>query len=290
MKLGVDVSEYNGTIDWPTVAKHKDFALIRVSIGTGFDATGLDNLPAAKRAGLTAYAYHYLLPGDPVAQASIFRSASMSAQMALLDVEQVGLTFADVQRFAKAYAPPLTIFTGRGFWASREFGDPDGSTIGPLWHSEYPNVLPTPLDSAPEWHPGYGGWNEALFWQYTDKGVVPGIVHPCDLDAFRGPVLPGESVILTANSTATTNHLAEVSKGTQLFDVSGQPLVQYSADYTIVLVGPGSGAFDFTIVTHNGVLQYALVRTADLRNKRPVQSTDTATLQAKIAAAQAALA
>lgn len=48
----------------------------------------------------------------------------------------------------------------------------------PLWTVDY-RLSP----SIPKMPPGYNDW---VFWQFSDKCVVPGINSPCDVDRFNG--------------------------------------------------------------------------------------------------------
>ena len=71
---GIDVSEWNGDIDWRAVRNAgMDFAACRSSYGLKhFDTTFQRNVEGAHRAGLICGAYHYsyaLTPADAVAEA-----------------------------------------------------------------------------------------------------------------------------------------------------------------------------------------------------------------------------
>src|SRR3972149_3739370 len=59
---GIDVSRWQGTIDWPSVkAAGKVFAFIRASMGaTGIDERFTANWQGGRAAGLLVGAYHYL--------------------------------------------------------------------------------------------------------------------------------------------------------------------------------------------------------------------------------------
>lgn len=72
--LGIDVSEWNGDVDWAAVkAAGAGFAVCRSSYGKSkFDTTFQRNVEAAHRAGLICGAYHYsyaLTPDDAAAEA-----------------------------------------------------------------------------------------------------------------------------------------------------------------------------------------------------------------------------
>ena len=71
---GIDVSYYQGTINWASVkAAGKQFAIIRVSDGTGFlDPKFASNWRNAKAAGIAVGAYQFFRPNqDATAQAEL---------------------------------------------------------------------------------------------------------------------------------------------------------------------------------------------------------------------------
>ncbi len=74
MKLGIDVSENNGYIDWDDVAESGiSFVIVRSSYGkNGEDERFLENVNGAHSVGLQCGAYHYgygLTPEDAVIEA-----------------------------------------------------------------------------------------------------------------------------------------------------------------------------------------------------------------------------
>src|SRR5262249_51870666 len=66
------------------------------------------------------------------------------------------------------------IYTGRFFW--RDIGDPKLDLD--LWIAEYVGRVVKP-DLPDTWH----DWK---FWQYTDKGSIPGVSAPLALSLFNG--------------------------------------------------------------------------------------------------------
>src|SRR5450631_1611453 len=70
---GVDVSVYQGTINWPTVkAAGIDFAIARISDGSALDTDFATNWSGMKSAAVVRGAYQYFEPGqDPTTQADI---------------------------------------------------------------------------------------------------------------------------------------------------------------------------------------------------------------------------
>src|SRR5262249_45743336 len=70
---GMDVSTYQGTIDWDQVAAEGiDFAVIRMGDGLGGDAQYARNWSEARRVGVIRSTYQFFRPGtDPIAQADL---------------------------------------------------------------------------------------------------------------------------------------------------------------------------------------------------------------------------
>ena len=63
---GIDVSKYQGRIDWPTVAStHVRFVIIRATMGNRYrDGRYARNLAGATRNGFVVGAYHFAKPGS----------------------------------------------------------------------------------------------------------------------------------------------------------------------------------------------------------------------------------
>lgn len=193
--LGIDVSHYQGKVDWFTVAgSGVKFAFAKATEGNQrVDPTFATNWAQMREAGLVRGAYHFGRPGrDPETQAAHF--ASTVGPLGFLDLPPVldleeddGHSPADVSRWAHAFlrkaealfgCKPI-IYTG-SFW--REKLDPLGdSSFGqyPLWLAGYVKNPTVPKT-----------WNKWTFWQYTDGQhnepvPIPG-VRPCDQDRFFG--------------------------------------------------------------------------------------------------------
>src|SRR6185436_18392344 len=94
--LGIDVSYYQGNIDWNAVRDFGvKFAIARKSDGTFMDAKFQQNWDGIKAAGLICGVYQYFEPdGDPVVQANIVIDAvgklGAGDLPAMIDVEAAG--------------------------------------------------------------------------------------------------------------------------------------------------------------------------------------------------------
>lgn len=199
---GIDVSRHQGDgIDYNAVRRAgHSFAFIKATEGTSYAYTGWyrANAPRVQAAGLVLGAYHFLRTGDGAAQARYFISVvgQLPDGVAILDVETAANgskpTISDVREFVGEYRrrvpnDPLLIYTGRWYWVG-VMGDPRGSDLGPLWHSEYETSQAEVAD-GPE-ADRYGGWDGCTVWQWTSSGSTPGVPGRVDLNILRKGTLP----------------------------------------------------------------------------------------------------
>lgn len=202
MNLGIDVSRYQGAIDWPKVyAAGIRFAFARASYGAGTpDPKYAVNVRRACRAGLVVGAYHFLVHGSPEAQADYFMSRihDPSGLLVAVDVEEEGSpTIADVRAFVARWrtkhpAHKVFVYTNPNTWRYR-LGNPAGAALGPLWLAHWVGGTGSPgalYRSVPSsyWTPGLGGWAAATLLQFTSKASVAGITGNVDADAYRGTI------------------------------------------------------------------------------------------------------
>ena len=201
---GIDVSHYQGTIDWAQVpGAGKRFVIMQATVGeTYVDPTYATNAAGARAAGLPITAYHFAfpltLPNDAILQADWFaqNAALLPGDLVpALDLERTGgLAPADLQAWVSTWLGEVSarlgvrpmIYTSPTFWANAMgnttmFAD---QGIAVLWVAHWDTVTPTP--PANNW--GGQGWT---FWQYSDCGRVAGITGCVDLDRFSGADLSG---------------------------------------------------------------------------------------------------
>ncbi|HEU0113321.1 MAG TPA: GH25 family lysozyme, partial [Thermomicrobiales bacterium] len=186
--LGVDVSTYQGTIDWAKVkASGRAFAITRVGDGLGGDNTFDANWAGIKANGMVRGAYQYFRAGDdPKQQADILLGKigtptdgdlpptldleTLDGQSAATVVANVKIWLSYVKQ--KTGRTPM-IYTSPGFWPS--IGNPDLSAYV-LWVAHWGTTCPT----MPT------GWSTWSFHQDSDNGTVPGISGGVDTDVFDG--------------------------------------------------------------------------------------------------------
>jgi len=193
--LGADISHYQGATGMP-VAKWDQlkeqgvrFVGIRATIGRGRDSAYTANVQRATARDIIPTAYHYLLPGNAGAQAEAFAGA-IGTTPAWLDVEQTGVTKADVVQFAKAFrkARPkgfLGVYSSAYKWRALT-GNMDATELfdgcwNALWTERGTRTVADLPANEPK--PRWGGFGDSLFWQFGPLHLKHGIV---DGDAFYG--------------------------------------------------------------------------------------------------------
>ncbi len=201
---GIDVSHYQGTIDWGKVAGAGiQFACAKATEGTTYvDGTFATNWKGMRQAGLTRCAYHFAHPAQSAsAQAQHFvktvqqaggYAASKTLQL-MLDLETTdGKSASAVRAWTQAFIGELKALTGRpgiiytGYYFWRDSVGGKDNFDSPLWLASYTHPQPAGVPSA---------WSAWTFWQYDDNaaaapggpaGSVPGIAgHSVDVDYFR---------------------------------------------------------------------------------------------------------
>lgn len=206
--MGVDVSYYQGVIDW-TKAKNAGvkFAFIRVSDGTTFqDPKFVANWSGSKNAGVIRGAYQFFRPSQSVtAQADMMIAAIGTYQPGdlppVIDVEADGglapSTVAArvrtwVDRVKNALGVDPIVYTGYYFWRD-EVGAPTSFANNPMWVAAYTSHCPDL--PAP--------WMRWTFWQHTDSGTVAGIPGKVDMNKFNGDLAALQAF---AGGTGTTTN------------------------------------------------------------------------------------
>ena len=240
---GLDVSHYQGAIDWIQVAGGGySFTFAKATEGTTLiDPTYAINRAGSNTLGLRLGAYHFGRPGgsgaagivaNAIAQADFFVGVAQPAAGDLppvLDLETKGtLATAGLVQWTQAWLDEVTALTGvdatvyvsPSFWKTA-LGDTtaiagDGH---PLWIAHWTtNAAPT----VPALNWGGLGWT---FWQWTDCSNVPGIAHCVDGDRLNGTdpsrvaIPPYPSGIPTVSSAPTV--VGNAQAGAKLAGVPG---------------------------------------------------------------------
>jgi lysozyme len=185
---GIDISHYQGTIDWPAVAASGvRFAFCKATQGaTYIDPTLAANLSGAQSAGILTGAYLFFTPdATPSEQALHFRYTLADlppcALPPALDVEETvspAYVLDCLQLLYELYAPVKPLLYCDPSYAQSLAAAVPGLLEYPLWIAEYGVAVP---NTAP--------WPEWAYWQHTSGGTVPGISTPVDLDWAAAPTV-----------------------------------------------------------------------------------------------------
>lgn len=209
---GIDVSQWQGTIDWEKVGKATvdgqpiRFAFVRAACGEAADPEFVRNVHGALAAGLAVGAYQYGT-GAPHAALGLPMSAGTGqAEVFLRMVGHAGgpKVFAlppvldleawpakpdrkAILEYLRAWSTAVghnawpggkpMIYSDPGFWNPLGLpGGQEGDFAGGVWVADYGAKEPENL--AP--------WDRWRFWQYSNQGRVDGIDGAVDLDLFDG--------------------------------------------------------------------------------------------------------
>jgi GH25 family lysozyme M1 (1,4-beta-N-acetylmuramidase) len=224
---GLDVSHYQGAIDWLQVASSGyTFVFAKATEGTTLiDPTYSINRAGTDGLGLRIGAYHFARPAgsgpagiaaSAIAQADFFVDVAQPAAGDLppvLDMEEKGsLSAAGLVQWTQAWLGEVyartgvdpTVYVSPAFWKSA-LGDTTtvAAAGSKLWIAHWTaNAKPTV--PASNWD-GFG-WT---FWQWTDCAKVAGIAHCVDGDRLNGPdpaplTIPAYPTGVPAVATAPT--------------------------------------------------------------------------------------
>jgi lysozyme len=198
---GIDVSSHQHNVapvsDWVQArSAGTDFAYVKATEGTEYvNPNWFGDINLARLTGIRGGNYHFArpsdAPGDAVAQANIFATATIGSPAPtlapVLDLEDSGgLTPEQLQSWVRDFLTTLKLRTGRdaviytypSFWKS-EMGDTAEFADHPLWIADYNG------GDAPEVP---GGWSTWTIWQTTSTGEVPGVEGPVDRNVFNGNI------------------------------------------------------------------------------------------------------
>ena len=183
---GIDVSHYQGRIDWEEVATNKDIQFVYVKATEGsnlVDEFYLRNLYGAKRVGIPVGAYHFFSPSaSALVQLENFRSTVDPRQQDLIpivDVEKAGKgSIAQFQGRLKAFLDSVEkmfgvkpiIYTGVNFYAKYLEGKFRGYKF---MVARYAEEVPGLSEDVP-----------IGLWQFTQTGRAKGIKGHVDKSVF----------------------------------------------------------------------------------------------------------
>ena len=212
---GIDVSMWQGDVDWAAVATTSTrFAIMRATRGHDYvDPRYAEYLAEASANGIVVGAYHRakvsMAEGDARAEANHFVDVAQidaGDVLPVLDIEEHGgLTVSQLTQWVRTWL--ARVFTRTGvramIYASPHFwrtylGDTTWFADNgyPLWIAHW--GVASPIVPGASW--GGHGWT---FWQWTSTGSVSGISTNVDRDRFNGSgLLRGKIASLTVTPAA----------------------------------------------------------------------------------------
>jgi len=188
---GIDVSYYQGEIDWPKVkAMEEDgvrvkFAIIKATEGVMLvDPYFQRNWREAAKTGIVCSAYHFFRPKKSGEWQARFFLQTVNFEEGdlppVVDIEELnGVSPADMRKELKAFlshverktgAKPI-IYSGLSFY--KDYLDGYFEEY-PMWVAHY--YQPQLKLESSKW----------IFWQHSDKARINGINHMVDFNAFNG--------------------------------------------------------------------------------------------------------
>jgi lysozyme len=185
---GVDVSSYQGSINWATVKAHGiSFGFAKATEGlTIADSTFHANWSGMKAAGVVRGAYHFFHPNESATAQADFVLKTVGTLEAgdlpiVLDFEVLdGVSEATAVADALTFLKTVSSATGKTAILYMSSGFLGGSYPAldayTLWVANY-GV------SCPHMPPGRSSW---AFWQDSESGSVTGISGGTDTDYFNG--------------------------------------------------------------------------------------------------------
>ena len=191
---GVDVSHYQGTIDWEILAGEDiEFAFIKATEGSGHVDTGFyENWSAANATELKVGAYHFFSfdsPAETQARLYIETVGALSGNLIpVVDIEFYGDKFSNPPKEEEIVAELKTMLA----LLEEEYG------VKPMVYTTYTfyyKYLDGELDGYPLWirnvyfSPNLNMRGDWTFWQYTDQAILEGYSgaeEHIDLNVFYG--------------------------------------------------------------------------------------------------------
>lgn len=189
--LGIDISEYQGKINYPglqlQLQNHQiEFMVIRATMGDdGLDSRYKENWESIQTLPLTRGVYHYYRPNENSAKQAQNFIKTVKLQsgdlIPVLDIEKHS-TIQSREKLREGiknwlriveehYGVKPMIYTGdRFFW---EVLHDHGFDEYPIWVANYNRIK----------EPETENW---VIWQFTEKGELPGIKEKVDLNLLRG--------------------------------------------------------------------------------------------------------
>ncbi len=188
--IGIDVSEFQGKIDWEEVEILEEkypvhFVFIRATAGKDrVDGQFKKNWEGAKENKIMRGAYHYYRPNEnSIEQANLFIK---TVKLQKGDLPPV----LDIEKLPKNQ-PLDSLKKGLKRWLTKVEKHYQVRPIIYTGESYYDDFLKEEFSEYLFWIANYNFYREKieddwLFWQFTEKASLPGIKHRVDVNIYNG--------------------------------------------------------------------------------------------------------
>lgn len=183
---GIDVSHYQGLINWQQVARCGEISYVYIKATEGeklVDNTFRQNLQGARKVGLHVGAYHFYRPNVNIQLQFLNFSQNVNLRemdlIPIIDIEHRGKESLAVFRsklkqfldkVERHYGVRPILYTSRDFYNKYLAGPfTNYKYMIARYHTEVPQLC----DNAP-----------FVMWQYSATGTLPGINHHVDRSCF----------------------------------------------------------------------------------------------------------
>ncbi|SHM60563.1 glycoside hydrolase family 25 protein [Flavobacterium saccharophilum] len=188
--IGIDVSEFQGKIDWEEVEILEEkypvqFVFIRATAGNDrVDGQFKKNWEGAKENKIMRGAYHYYRPNEnSIEQANLFIK---TVKLQKGDLPPV----LDIEKLPKNQ-PLDSLKKGLKRWLTKVEKHYQVRPIIYTGESYYDDFLKEEFSEYLFWIANYNFYREKieddwLFWQFTEKASLPGVKHRVDVNIYNG--------------------------------------------------------------------------------------------------------
>ena len=244
---GIDISNWQGNVNFLQVKNSGvQIVFIKATEGNNFvDKFFSQNYQNASSVGLKTGFYHFFRGNqDPISQAQHFvntiGSRTPDCKLAI-DLETTdGIGKTELTSKAIQFITEVKRLTGKDVvvYTYTSFANTNIDSrlaVYPLWIAHYGVSTP-----------GYNSiWNNWVGFQYTDKGVVPGVSGNCDMDEFTSGIFLNGNSSNTISKPSSNNNYYIVQSGDTLsgiatkFGTTYQALAQLNSisDPNLIYVG-----------------------------------------------------
>lgn len=227
---GIDVSEWQGEIDYSSVANDGiEVVYIRSSEGTTYiDPYFKTNYQRAKANNLKVGFYHYMIARsveeaqqEATFFASVISGAEADCKLAMdfesfgeLSVEQINeISFAFLRKTEELTGKEMVVYSNTND-AINIFSQELANNY-PIWVAEY--GVEEPINN--------GKWNTWVGFQYTDRGEINGINGYVDKDKFTKEIFLSDTTTIpnnTGTDASNSNNVYIVQRGNTLSQIANR--------------------------------------------------------------------